>query len=43
MNLKPKGRLLMVSNRLPISVVRHGDEVKFLPSVGGLATGLRSF
>ena len=33
----------MVSNRLPISVVRHGDEMKFLPSVGGLATGLSSF
>ena len=43
MNLKSGGRLLIVSNRLPISVVRHGDEVKFLPSVGGLATGLSSF
>jgi trehalose 6-phosphate synthase/phosphatase len=35
-------RLLIVSNRLPITVARsaHGPEVQ--PSVGGLATGLRA-
>ncbi|MBW1712181.1 MAG: bifunctional alpha,alpha-trehalose-phosphate synthase (UDP-forming)/trehalose-phosphatase [Deltaproteobacteria bacterium] len=43
MSLNSNSRLLMVSNRLPISVVRHKDGVRFLPSVGGLATGLRSF
>jgi len=43
MSPEADGRLIMVSNRLPISVVRHGSGVKFLPSVGGLATGLSSF
>jgi trehalose 6-phosphate synthase/phosphatase len=36
-------RLVIVSNRLPISVTRHSGGIRFLPSVGGLATGLRSF
>lgn len=43
MSPEAQGRLIMVSNRLPISVVRHGSGVRFLPSVGGLATGLSSF
>lgn len=37
------GRLLIVSNRLPISIRKRVSEVHFLPSVGGLATGLSSF
>jgi trehalose 6-phosphate synthase/phosphatase len=36
-------RLVIVSNRLPISVTRHSGSIRFQPSVGGLATGLRSF
>jgi len=33
-------RLLVVSNRLPVSVVKKGKSVSFKPSAGGLATGL---
>nr|MDO8077352.1 bifunctional alpha,alpha-trehalose-phosphate synthase (UDP-forming)/trehalose-phosphatase [Candidatus Freyarchaeota archaeon] len=35
-------RLLIVSNRLPISVVKRGGRLRFQLSVGGLATGLDS-
>ncbi|MCE5250965.1 bifunctional alpha,alpha-trehalose-phosphate synthase (UDP-forming)/trehalose-phosphatase [bacterium] len=35
-------RILIVSNRLPISTIRRGRTIKFKPSVGGLATGLKS-
>ena len=37
------GRLLIISNRLPISVTKRADKLSFQPSVGGLATGLASF
>jgi trehalose 6-phosphate synthase/phosphatase len=37
------GRLLVVSNRLPISIVKRGGNLRVQPSVGGLATGLGSF
>ncbi|MDF2957671.1 MAG: Trehalose-6-phosphate synthase [Candidatus Alkanophagales archaeon MCA70_species_1] len=36
------GRLLIVSNRLPVTVVRKKGKSNFQPSVGGLATGLAS-
>lgn len=36
-------RLIIVSNRLPVSVVRQGDSLTMEKSVGGLATGLGSF
>lgn len=36
-------RLLIVSNRLPVSVTKRGRNLSFQPSVGGLATGLSSF
>jgi trehalose 6-phosphate synthase/phosphatase len=36
-------RLLIVSNRLPISVQKRRRKLHFEPSVGGLATGLGSF
>jgi len=36
-------RLLIVSNRLPVSVTKRADNLNFQPSVGGLATGLASF
>jgi len=37
------GRLLIISNRLPVSVTKRADKLSFQPSVGGLATGLASF
>ncbi|MBI4586512.1 MAG: bifunctional alpha,alpha-trehalose-phosphate synthase (UDP-forming)/trehalose-phosphatase [Planctomycetes bacterium] len=36
----PPGRVIIVSNRLPVTVVIEGQEVKVVPSSGGLATGL---
>ncbi len=36
-------RVVIVSNRLPVSVTGKGDSRKIIPSVGGLATGLSSF
>jgi trehalose 6-phosphate synthase/phosphatase len=36
-------RLLIVSNRLPVSIERRKGALHFQPSVGGLATGLGSF
>lgn len=37
------GRLIIVSNRLPVSIERRRNKLYFKPSVGGLATGLGSF
>jgi trehalose 6-phosphate synthase/phosphatase len=37
------GRLIIVSNRLPVSIKNVDGEVRFKGSVGGLATGLSSF
>jgi len=37
------GRLLIISNRLPVSVTKRANKLNFQPSVGGLATGLASF
>ncbi|MFO8034716.1 MAG: bifunctional alpha,alpha-trehalose-phosphate synthase (UDP-forming)/trehalose-phosphatase [Candidatus Bipolaricaulota bacterium] len=37
------GKLIIVSNRLPMVVSREGEGFDFRPSVGGLATGLGSF
>lgn len=36
-------RLIIVSNRLPLSITKDDDEITVTPSVGGLATGLKSF
>jgi trehalose 6-phosphate synthase/phosphatase len=36
-------RLLIVSNRLPVSIERRRGKLQFQPSMGGLATGLGSF
>jgi trehalose 6-phosphate synthase/phosphatase len=36
-------RLLIVSNRIPVSVVKKKGELHFEPSAGGVATGLNSF
>lgn len=36
-----KGRLVIVSNRLPVSVKYTGEGYKLEPSCGGLVTGLR--
>lgn len=35
-------RLVIISNRLPITVNRRGGELHYHPSAGGLATGLNS-
>ena len=35
-------RIVIVSNRLPFTVVQEGEQVQFNESVGGLATGLRT-
>ena len=37
------GRLLIVSNRLPVTVHRRRGRLHYEPSAGGLATGLSSF
>lgn len=41
-----KNKTIIVSNRLPlnVSITKHedGNEIKILPSVGGLATGMKS-
>ncbi|MDR5697787.1 MAG: bifunctional alpha,alpha-trehalose-phosphate synthase (UDP-forming)/trehalose-phosphatase [Armatimonadota bacterium] len=34
--------MLIVANRLPVTVVKRRDGVRLVPSVGGLATGLRA-
>jgi trehalose 6-phosphate synthase/phosphatase len=36
-------RLIIVSNRAPVTVVRGPDGIRYEPSSGGLATGLRAF
>jgi trehalose 6-phosphate synthase/phosphatase len=36
-------RMIVVSNRLPFSVTDEGANLRFIPSVGGLATGLSSY
>jgi trehalose 6-phosphate synthase/phosphatase len=36
-------RIIIVSNRLPVSVSRRENKMKITPSIGGLATGLSSF
>ena len=36
-------KLLIVSNRLPVTIQKKKGELHFNPSVGGLATGLGSF
>lgn len=35
-------KIHIVSNRLPLSIERNENELKLTPSVGGLATGMRS-
>jgi len=38
---RTSGRVLIVSNRLPVKIHRDGDAVRLTRSVGGLASGLR--
>ena len=33
-------RLIIVANRLPVRVIRQGDQVRLEPSSGGLAYGI---
>jgi trehalose 6-phosphate synthase/phosphatase len=37
------GKMILVSNRLPIKIDRVGKDFEFTPSIGGLATALSSF
>ncbi len=39
---KQKGKLILVSNRLPVNIVRRSGEYRIQPSAGGVATGLAS-
>ncbi|MFX1239121.1 MAG: bifunctional alpha,alpha-trehalose-phosphate synthase (UDP-forming)/trehalose-phosphatase, partial [Promethearchaeota archaeon] len=41
--MKKFPRLIIISNRLPIQVFKKEEGLEFKPSIGGLATGLRSF
>ena len=41
--IRKMSRLLIISNRLLVSVTKRANELRFQPSVGGLATGLASF
>jgi len=36
-------RLLIASNRLPVKIEKRKNTLQYVDSVGGLATGLRSF
>jgi len=36
-------RILIVSNRLPVTASKSEGKINFIPSVGGLATGISSF
>jgi trehalose 6-phosphate synthase/phosphatase len=38
----PRGRVLLVSNRLPVSITPNSEPIVVRPSPGGLVTGLRS-
>lgn len=37
------GRLIIVSNRLPVNIEKTDNGLQFHPSVGGLATGIKSY
>src|SRR5688572_21963568 len=41
--LPATGRVLIVSNRLPVTVQESKDGVDMVPSAGGLASGLRGY
>lgn len=41
--MKQNKRLLIISNRLPVSISKVDDQLKYERSLGGLATGLASF
>lgn len=36
-------RLIIISNRLPVTLVKHGEQLISKQSIGGLATGLQAF
>jgi trehalose 6-phosphate synthase/phosphatase len=35
-------KIVLISNRLPVNITKKGEEFVFKPSIGGLATGLKS-
>jgi trehalose 6-phosphate synthase/phosphatase len=36
-------RILIISNRAPVSITQEGDEIRYSESSGGLASGLRAY
>ena len=36
-------RTIIISNRLPVTVVKNGDEIEYIESIGGLSTGLKTY
>jgi trehalose 6-phosphate synthase/phosphatase len=42
-NQRKEARLIIVANRLPVTVQENGPEIEYRPSTGGLATGLGAF
>ena len=41
--LDAMSQVIIVSNRLPINVTKQGGKLRFVPSLGGIATGLSSY
>ncbi|MCB1172861.1 MAG: bifunctional alpha,alpha-trehalose-phosphate synthase (UDP-forming)/trehalose-phosphatase [Leptospiraceae bacterium] len=39
----PASQILFVANRLPVTIHLDGEQFQFTPSIGGLATGLKSY
>lgn len=37
------GKLIIISNRLPVNVIKNGENIEYRKSIGGLATGLKSY
>jgi trehalose 6-phosphate synthase/phosphatase len=36
-------KLILVSNRLPVNIVKENGEFRYTESAGGLATGMRAY
>ena len=36
-------RTIIISNRLPVTVVKNGNKIEYIESIGGLSTGLKTY
>ena len=36
-------RTIIISNRLPVTVIKTGDKIEYIESIGGLSTGLKTY